>query len=32
MYGKTAVANILKLEGVEHLFCFPNNALITQGE
>lgn len=31
MYGKTAIANILKLEGVEYLFCFPNNALIDAG-
>jgi acetolactate synthase-1/2/3 large subunit len=28
MDGKTAVAKILKAEGVEHLLCFPNNALI----
>lgn len=28
MQGKTAIANILKLEGVEHLVCFPNNAII----
>jgi acetolactate synthase-1/2/3 large subunit len=31
MYGKTAIANILKMEGVEYLFCFPNNALIDAG-
>ena len=28
MEAKTAVAKILKAEGVEHLLCFPNNALI----
>ena len=28
MQGKTAIANILKQEGVEIAFCFPNNALI----
>ena len=28
MEGKTAIANILKQEGVEFVFCFPNNALI----
>ncbi|MBI2544732.1 MAG: thiamine pyrophosphate-binding protein, partial [Candidatus Rokubacteria bacterium] len=28
MDAKTAVAKILKVEGVEHLLCFPNNALI----
>ena len=28
MDGKTAIANILKQEGVEFAFCFPNNALI----
>ncbi len=28
MDAKTAVAKILKAEGVEHLLCFPNNALI----
>ena len=28
MQGKTAIANILKQEGVELAFCFPNNALI----
>lgn len=28
MKGKTALANILKKEGVEYLFCFPANALI----
>ena len=31
MYGKTAIASILKREGVEYLFCFPNNALIDAG-
>ena len=28
MQGKTAIANILKQEGVEFAFCFPNNPLI----
>lgn len=28
MQGKTAIANILKLEGVESFVCFPNNAII----
>ena len=28
MQGKTAIANILKQEGVEIAFCFPNNPLI----
>ena len=28
MDGKTAIANILKQEGVEYLFCFPNNPII----
>ena len=28
MKGITAIANILKLEGVEYLFCFPANPLI----
>ena len=28
MQGKTAIANILKQEGVELAFCFPNNPLI----
>ena len=28
MDGKTAIANILKQEGVEFAFCFPNNPLI----
>ena len=28
MQGKTAIARILKAEGVEHLTCFPNNAII----
>ena len=28
MQGKTAVANILKQEGVDLVFCFPNNTLI----
>ena len=28
MQGKTTVAGILRQEGVEFLFCFPNNALI----
>ena len=28
MEGKTAVASILKQEGVEVVFCFPNNSLI----
>ena len=28
MEGKTAVAGILQQEGVEFLFCFPNNPLI----
>ena len=28
MNGVTAIANILKLEGVEYLFCFPANPLI----
>jgi acetolactate synthase-1/2/3 large subunit len=28
MQGKTAIANILKQEGVDVTFCFPNNALI----
>ena len=28
MQGKTTVAGILQQEGVEFLFCFPNNALI----
>ncbi len=28
MQGKTAIASILKQEGVELAFCFPNNPLI----
>ncbi|MBI3990097.1 MAG: thiamine pyrophosphate-requiring protein [candidate division NC10 bacterium] len=28
MKGKTAIVNILKMEGVEYLTCFPSNALI----
>ncbi len=28
MQGKTAIANILKQEGVEFVFAFPNNPLI----
>jgi acetolactate synthase-1/2/3 large subunit len=28
MQGKVAIANILRLEGVEYLTCFPNNAII----
>ena len=28
MRGDTAVAKLLKAEGVEYLFCFPNNSLI----
>ncbi len=28
MQGKTAIANILKQEGVELAFCFPNNPLV----
>lgn len=28
MLGKTAIANILKLEGVEYIICYPSNALI----
>lgn len=28
MQAKTAIAKILKAEGVEHLTCFPNNAVI----
>ncbi len=28
MKGATAIANVLKLEGVEYLFCFPNNPII----
>ncbi len=28
MLGKTAIANILKIEGVEYLICYPANALI----
>jgi acetolactate synthase-1/2/3 large subunit len=28
MQGKTAIANILKQENTEFVFCFPNNALI----
>ena len=28
MQGNTAIANVLKLEGTEYLFCFPANALI----
>ena len=28
MDGKSRVANILKQEGVEFVFCFPNNILI----
>ena len=28
MQGNTAIANILKMEGTEYLFCFPANALI----
>jgi acetolactate synthase-1/2/3 large subunit len=28
MQAKTAIAKILKMEGVEHLTCFPNNAVI----
>jgi acetolactate synthase-1/2/3 large subunit len=28
MQGKTAIANILKQEGTDYVFCFPNNTLI----
>ncbi|MDO8749989.1 MAG: thiamine pyrophosphate-requiring protein [Dehalococcoidia bacterium] len=28
MKGVTAIANVLKMEGVEYLFCFPNNPII----
>ena len=28
MDGNTAIANILKMEGTEYLFCFPANTLI----
>ena len=28
MQGNTAIANVLKLEGTEYLFCYPANALI----
>ena len=28
MEGNTAIANILRMEGTEYLFCFPANALI----
>ena len=28
MQGRTAIANVLKQEGVEYLFCYPNNPLI----
>jgi len=28
MQGNTAIANILKMEGTEYLFCYPANALI----
>ena len=28
LQGNTAIANILKMEGTEYLFCFPDNALI----
>ena len=28
MKGGAAIANILKQEGVEYIFCFPNNPLI----
>ena len=28
MQGNTAIANVLKLEGTEYLFCYPGNALI----
>ena len=31
MQAKTAIAKILKLEGVDHLACFPNNAIIEAG-
>ena len=31
MQAKTAIAKILKLEGVEHITCFPNNAVIEAG-
>ncbi|MBI4594037.1 MAG: hypothetical protein HY728_07455, partial [Candidatus Rokubacteria bacterium] len=31
MQAKTAIAKILKQEGVEHLTCFPNNAIIEAG-
>jgi acetolactate synthase-1/2/3 large subunit len=31
MQGRTAIAKILKLEGVESLACFPNNAVIEAG-
>ena len=30
MKGVTAIANILKMEGVEYLFCFPSNPLIDE--
>ncbi|MBI4241817.1 MAG: thiamine pyrophosphate-requiring protein [Candidatus Rokubacteria bacterium] len=28
MLGKTAIVNILKLEGVEYIICYPSNAII----
>ncbi|MFH1140617.1 MAG: thiamine pyrophosphate-requiring protein, partial [Chloroflexota bacterium] len=28
MKGVTAIANVLRMEGVEYLFCFPNNPII----
>ena len=30
MNGDTAIANILKLEGTEYLFCYPANTLIVE--
>ena len=30
MKGNTAIANILKMEGTEYLFCFPANLLIEE--
>ena len=30
MLGNTAIANILKMEGVEYLFCYPANPLIEE--
>lgn len=30
MKGVTAIANILKMEGVDHVFCFPSNPLINE--